>query len=385
MKITNLETIVFQLPGRSSYTWRSLRMPIGRYVILKIETDEGITGLGEAPAILSWGGEYGRYFGEDPEIVCHVVDAYLAPILKGADPFSVKTILARMDEDVRGFPYTKAMVESALLDVGGRALNVPVYQLLGGAVRKEIPVCHSVGVASPEEAAEEATQVLEDGIRSMQIKVPGEPKRDLEIVKAIRRAVGEDATIYPDINRGYKDTRTAINSVKAMHAEAGIAAVEQPVEGIAAMARVSREVDIPIIVDEGCWTPQDTIEIVKRDSADIISIYFTKSGGLIRSMQIGAIAQAAGLPGNVNGSLEGGVGNAANLHLAAALEGTVLPGVVTVNTLAGREQTKVGGVFYTDDIITEPFEYADGHLKVPEGPGLGVEIDPKKLEKYRVG
>ena len=385
MKITNLEMIVFQLPGRSSYTWRSLRIPIGRYVILKIETDEGITGLGEAPAILSWGGEHGRYFGEDPEIVCHVVDAYLAPILKGADPFSVKTILARMDEDVRGFPYTKAMVESALLDVVGRALNVPVYQLLGGAVRKEIPVCHSVGVATPEEAAKEATQVLEDGIRSMQIKVPGEPKRDLEIVKAIRRAVGEDATIYPDINRGYKDTRTAINSVKAMHAEAGIAAVEQPVEGIDAMARVSREVDIPVIVDEGCWTPQDTIEIVKRDSADIISIYFTKSGGLIRSMQIGAIAQAAGLPVNVNGSLEGGVGNAANLHLAAALEGTVLPGVVTVNTLAGKEQTKVGGVFYTDDIITEPFEYADGHLKVPDGPGLGIEIDPKKLEKYRVG
>ncbi len=385
MKITKLETIIFQLPGRSSYTWRSLQIPIGRYVILKMETDEGITGLGEAPAILSWGGEHGRYFGEDPEIVCHVVDAYLAPILMGADPFSVKTILARMDEDVRGFPYTKAMVESALLDIVGRALGVPVYQLLGGAARKEIPVCHSVGVASPEEAAKEAAQVLEDGIRSMQIKVPGEPKRDLEIVKEIRRAVGEDATIYPDINRGYKDTKTAINSIKAMQAEAGIAAVEQPVEGVDAMARVSREVDIPVIVDEGCWTPEDTIEIVKRDSADVISIYFTKSGGLIRSMQVGALARAAGLPVNVNGSLEGGVGNAANLHPAAALEGTVLPGVVTVNTLAGREQTKVGGVFYTDDIITEPFEYADGHLKVPEGPGLGIELDPKKLEKYRVG
>ena len=385
MKITNLETIIFQLPGRSSYTWRSLQIPIGRYVVLKMETDEGITGLGEAPAILSWGGEHGRYFGEDPEIVCHVVDGYLAPILMGADPFSVKTILARMDEDIRGFPYTKAMVESALLDIVGRALGVPVYQLLGGAVRKEIPVCHSVGVAPPDEAAKEAAQVLEDGIRTMQIKVPGEPKRDLEIVKAIRRAVGEDATIYPDINRGYKDTKTAINSIKAMQAEAGIAAVEQPVEGVDAMARVCREVDIPVIVDEGCWTPEDAIEIVKRDSADVISIYFTKSGGLIRSMQVGAIARAAGLPVNVNGSLEGGVGNAANLHLAAALEGTVLPGVVTVNTLAGREQTKVGGVFYTDDIITEPFEYADGHLKVPEGPGLGVELDPKKLEKYRVG
>ncbi len=139
MKITKLETIIFQLPGRSSYTWRSLQIPIGRYVILKMETDEGITGLGEAPAILSWGGEHGRYFGEDPEIVCHVVDAYLAPILMGADPFSVKTILARMDEDVRGFPYTKAMVESALLDIVGRALGVPVYQLLGAPPARRFP------------------------------------------------------------------------------------------------------------------------------------------------------------------------------------------------------------------------------------------------------
>ena len=385
MKITKLETIVFQLPGRSSYTWRSLQIPIGRYVVLKIETDDGITGLGEAPAILSWGGEHGRYFGENPEIVCHLVEAYIAPILKGADPFSVKTILARMDDDIRGFPYTKAMVESALLDIVGRALGVPVYQLLGGAVRKEIPVCHSIGVASPEEAAREAAQVREDGIRWMQIKIPGEPKRDLEIVKAIRRAVGEDATIFPDVNRGYKDTKTAINSIKAMQAEAGIIAVEQPVEGFEAMAHVSREVDSPVIVDEGCWTPADAIEVVKRSSADAISIYFTKSGGLIRAMQVGAIAAAAGLPVNVNGSLEGGVGNASNLHLAAALEGTVWPGVVTVNTLAGREQTKVGGVYYTDDIITEPFEYADGCLKVPDGPGLGIELDPEKLEKYRVG
>jgi muconate cycloisomerase len=383
MKITRLETIVVQLPGRSSYTWRSLQVPIGNYVILKVETDDGITGLGEAPAILSWGGEHGRYFGEDPQIVCHLIDDLIGPYLVGSDPFEVKAILARLDVDIRGFPYTKAMLESALLDIAGKALGVPVYQLLGGAMRKEIPVCHSVGVAAPADAAKEASQVADDGIRFMQIKVPGEPATDLEIVKAISREVGDRAQIFPDINRGYKDAKTAINSIKAMQAEAGIIACEQPVEGVDLMARVAQAVDIPIVVDEGCWTPQDAIEIVKRGSADVISIYFTKAGGLMRSMQIGAIAQAAGLPVNVNGSLEGGVGNASNLHLVAALEGTVLPGVITVNTLAGREQTKVGGVFYTDDIITEPFAYADGNLKVPEGPGLGIALDPEKVEKYR--
>ncbi len=385
MKITGLETIVIELPGRASYTWRSLRVPIGRYVILKVTTDAGITGLGEAPAILSWGGEHGRYFGEDPGIVCYLIRECFAPMLEGADPFAVKNILARADVEIRGYPYTKAMIESALFDIMGRSLGVPVYQLLGGAVRSEIPLCHSVGIAPPELAAEEAAQVAADGISWLQIKVPGEPAEDLAIVKAIRRAVGDGVTIFPDINRGYGSVKTATRSIKAMQAEADISAVEQPVEGVDAMAAVCRAVEIPVIVDEGCWTPQDAIEVVKRGSADVISIYFTKSGGLIRAMEIGAIGRAAGLPTNVNGSLEGGVGNASNLHLAAALEGTVLPGVITVNTLKGREQTKVGGVFYTDDVITEPFEYADGCLKVPDRPGLGIELDPDKIEKYRVG
>ncbi len=119
MKITGLETIVIELPGRASYTWRSLQVPIGRYVILKISTDEGITGLGEAPAILSWGGEHGRYYGEDPGIVCYLIRECFAPMLEGADPFAVKNILAQADVDIRGYPYTKAMIESALFDIMG--------------------------------------------------------------------------------------------------------------------------------------------------------------------------------------------------------------------------------------------------------------------------
>jgi len=384
MKITSFDPQVIQLPGRSDYTWRSLEVPIGRYVVLRVETDEGIVGLGEAPAILTWGGENQRYSGEDPEIVCHLVNNVIAGKLTGTDPRNVKSALATMDEFVRGFPYTKAMVESALLDITGKAAGVPVYQLLGGAARTLLPVCHSVGIAPPEKAAETARQVVEDGIRHVQIKVPGDPATDLAIVKAIRKAVGDDIKMHPDINRGYKDAKTAINSIKAMAAEADIWAIEQPVEGIDLMTRITTAVDVPVIVDEGCWSPFDAMEIARRNSADILSIYFTKAGGLIRSMEIGAIGRAAGMPVNVNGSLEGGVGNAANLHLSAALEGQVLPGVISINTLKGREQTRIGGVFYVDDVITEPFAYANGCLTVPDAPGLGVELDEDKMKKYRV-
>jgi muconate cycloisomerase len=219
----------------------------------------------------------------------------------------------------------------------------------------------------------------------MQVKIPGIPERDLAIVKEVRRAVGDGISIFPDVNRGYKSSKAAILSIQKMREAADIIAIEQPVEGLMSMAKVAGAVDIPVIVDEGCWSPQDALEIVRHGGADLLSIYFTKSGGMFRSMQIGTVAQAAGLPVNVNGSLEGGVGNAANLHLVAALEGEVWPAIITVNTLAGREQTKVAGVFYTDDIITEPFEYANGALKIPDKPGLGIELDPKKVSKYRVG
>jgi muconate cycloisomerase len=204
-------------------------------------------------------------------------------------------------------------------------------------------------------------------------------------MQAVRRAVGDGIEIYPDVNRGYRTPKEAIAAIEAMHGEAGICMVEQPVEGADAMAQVTAAVRIPVMADEGCWSPHDAVDIVRSRSADAISIYFTKAGGLLRSMQIGGIAYGAGLPVNVNGSLEAGVGNAANLHLAAALEGHVLPAVITVTTLRGREQTRVGGVFYTDDIVTEPFAYADGCLTVPAGPGLGVELSAEAVARYRVG
>lgn len=385
MKITGLETFVVELPRRWPYSWRTLQSPIGKYAILRVATDEGLVGLGEAPVLIDWGGEHGRYYGEDPAIVAHLVREYFAPLLTGADPLAVREHVAAMDAVVRGFPYTKAMIEIALLDIVGRALGVPVYQLLGGKLRSQIPICHSVGLAPPADAARESVVAVADGIRMLQVKVRGELKTDVAVMREVRQAVGDDVRIYPDVNRGYRNVKDAVAAIRAMEAEAGICMIEQPVEGGDAMARVAAAVSVPVMADEGCWTPHDATEIVKRGSADAISIYFTKSGGLHRSLQIGAIAAGAGLPVNVNGSLEAGIGNAANLHLAAALDGEVWPAVITVTTLAGREQTRVGGVFYTDDVITEPFAYADGCLTVPSGPGLGVELDPGKIAEYRVG
>ena len=251
MKITEIETIIIDLPRRSSYTWRSLKDPIGRYVILKLTTDTGITGLGEAPAILSWGGEHGRYFGEDPTIVCYLIRDVIGPMLKGADPRALKPLFAELDIQVRGFPYTKSMIECALLDIIARDAGVPLYQLLGGAARHDIPICHSVGLAAPADSAQEAAEVVADGVGWLQVKVGGDYAEDLAIMKAVRRAVGDDVKIYPDVNRGYREVKAAINTIRAMTGEAGIIAVEQPVEGIDAMKRVVDGVDVAEPVELG--------------------------------------------------------------------------------------------------------------------------------------
>ncbi len=383
MKITRIEPMVIKLTQRWQYGWHGLISPIGHYVILRIETDEGIVGLGEAPVLPDWGGEHHRYYGEDPVTAVHVMNEYLWPILEGADPLDIAPILKRMDAPLRGHMSAKSAVDLALHDIAGKAMGVPVYKLLGGAMTKKIPVCHSVGIASPEEAAEEVAGAVADGVMAMQVKVDGDPDVDVEVIAACRARVGDGIALNPDINIGYSTVKEAIGVANAME-EYGIGYIEQPVEGLEAMADVTAAINVPTMTDEGAWTPQDVVEIIRRKGADAITIYYSKSGGLQRAMHVGLISAAAGMPVNVNGALEMGVGNAANLHLAAALRGVVWPSVIPVTTLLGREQCKVGGVFYTDDIITEPFEYSGGCITVPEKPGLGVELDPKKIEKYRV-
>ena len=150
------------------------------------------------------------------------------------------------------------------------------------------------------------------------------------------------------------------------------------------MAEVTQRSDVPIMADESAWTPQDVLEIFERKAADMISVYTTKPGGLLNAKKVTAVAEAAGFPMNVNGSHETGVGNAANLHLVASTAGVTEAGVFPVTTVAGREPTRMAGKMYLDDIVTDPFEYRDGALTVPSAPGLGVALDPAKVERYRV-
>ena len=383
MKITRIETVPIKLPTRRVHQWASLTTPIGVYVIVKLKTDEGLVGLGEAPVLKDWGGDHMKYYGETPKTTVHIINDILAPALKGKDPSQIAALHSLMDQAIKGYPYCKAAIDMALYDVVGKGLKIPAYQLLGGCYRERVTIAHSIGLMEIDKAVEEALQVKDEGIKAIKLKGGQEPKRDVELVRRIRKAIGTEIQVAVDANQGYPAPKVAVQVIKAME-EYGIRYMEQPVEGIDAMAQVAWRVATPIMADESAWTPQDVLEIVRKRAAEIISLYTTKPGGLFKAKKVAAVAEAGGLQCNVNGSVETGVGNAANLHLAASTAVASLPCVVPVSTPKGKGKKGIAGIYYQDDVIAEPFEYRDGDIVVSSKPGLGVELDEEKLEHYRV-
>jgi muconate cycloisomerase len=259
-----------------------------------------------------------------------------------------------------------------------------VHRLLGGACRRRIAVTHSIGLIGFEEAEREVAQVAREGIRTIKIKVGVDPDRDVEMVRRARDTIGAGVALCVDANMGYRTPGDAIRAFRRME-RCELIYFEQPVEGIAGLAQVARAIDTPVMADESAWNAHDVIEIIEKRAAQIVSIYTTKPGGLYRAMEVAAVARAGGLICNVNGSVETGVGNRANLALAAAAPAAVLSCVVPVSTPAQAQTGQIAGIYYKDDLIAEPMRLVDGAIEVPEGYGMGIAVDEAKVARYRVG
>jgi muconate cycloisomerase len=381
--IQSVDTILVQLPTRREHKWTGLTESIGRYLLTRITDSEGHVGWGEAPALKDWGGEFGRYFGESTLIAKTVIERYLAPSIVGVELGNFVELHARMDAVIRGYPYAKAAVEFAAYDVTGRWLGLPVHMLLGGRARSRIMVTHSIGLIPIAEAEKEVAQVASEGIKTIKIKIGVDAKRDIDMVRAVRNAVGDEIELCVDANEGYRTPGEAIATVRAMEPYR-LKYVEQPVMGIERIAQVARAIDQPVMADESAWNAHDVIQISEQRAAQIVSIYSTKPGGLFKAMEVAAVCRAAGIICNVNGSVETGVGNLANIHLAAAAPAATLSCVVPVSTPAEALNGQIGGIYYRDDLIVAPMKLVEGGIEVPTAPGMGIDVDLAKIEKYRV-
>jgi muconate cycloisomerase len=385
LKIRGGEVFLIALPIRRPHHWVGHTARIGEgYAVLRLELESGIVGWGEAQVIGTWGGDHGARYGETPRMTAHAINDVLLPAIAGQNVTEIEQLHGRMNSVLRGYPYAKAAIDVALHDAIGKIYGVPVYQLLGGKVREGTALAHSIGIMDADSAAREAAEVIAEGITTIKVKIGVEAERDIKVVAAVRDAIGSAGKIRVDANQGYRTWREAVRVIGAME-KYDLVYAEQPVEGLRAMAEVSARVNVPVMADESAWTPEDVLEIVRLNAAQMLSVYYTKPGGLARSKRLLAVAGAASLPCDINGSAEMGIGVAADLHLAVSAAEISLPGTIPVTSTAETVVTTIAGRKYLDDIIKVPFRYEKGILYVHDGPGLGVEVDEAKIAKYRIG
>jgi muconate cycloisomerase len=258
-----------------------------------------------------------------------------------------------------------------------------VWRLLGGCYRDRVEIAHSLGIMPVDRCIEEAAEAVREGARTIKCKTGVEPERDVEVVRRLRERLGPDIRIRVDGNEGYRSAWEAIRVTRRQE-HYDILLCEQPVMGARELAFVAERIDSPVMADESAWTCHDVLELVNHKAAACLSCYVTKPGGLYRATQQADLADALGLYCDIGGSIESGIGNAANLHLAAATRIATLPSVCPVSKPAGAAGPDIAGCYYLDDLITEPFRYEAGAVLVPQGAGLGIEVDTGKLKKYLV-
>ena len=379
MKITSIDAFAFRLPLRRPFSWASLQVDLGGFVAVRIDTDAGLTGWGEATPLPDWGGDHGVPGGETQAGVIDVVKGTIAPTLLGEDPCNVTSAHLRIDRVLRGNSYARCAVDIALHDLWGKALGQPIHRLLGGRARDRVPVAHMIGLMPTEEALEEAEAVLSDEIAAFQVKGGQDAATDRATVTALRERA-PDAFLRLDANQGYGTAKRAARLLAPM--QDALDMVEQPVRDLAEMADLRERTPIDLIADESCWSDHDALALTHRRAADAVSIYLAKSGGFGAARRVAAIARAAGLPCDVNGSIESAIGTAANVHFALAEPAVTLPAVIAMSAPAGRSASRAG-FYYTDDVSAEALPRGPGGLGPLDAPGLGIEVVEAQLDRYR--
>ncbi|MEM3666020.1 MAG: dipeptide epimerase [Candidatus Bathyarchaeia archaeon] len=352
MRISRVEAVPFgvQLTEPFRIAFETITNTMG--ILVKISTDENITGIGEgAPTTL--------ITGETQEGALVVVNRYLAPVLIGKNPFEIGALIEEMDKVILGNPSAKAAIDMALYDVIGKALNKPLYKLIGGYIH-DVPTDCTIGIKEPKEMAKDARAIVQRGFKTIKVKIGIDVEEDVERVRMIREAVGDDVTIRVDANQGY-DAKTAIKVIRELEPY-DIQLVEQPVPAwdIEGLAMVRHAVNIPIMADESVHTPRDALQIIKKEAADMINIKIMKAGGIYRAKQIAAIAETAGMACMIGCMLETKLAITAAAHLAASTRNI-------------QEADLDAPLFLSEDPIREGgIQYEDGTLKIPNLPGLGV-------------
>lgn len=356
MKITQIQPVVLD----------------GRFVLVRVETDEGLVGYGECSPM-------------NAPIVAAIIEHAVRPLALNEDPFAIERLMQRLHIGTykiegRALAIAISGLELALWDLKGKALGMPAYEFLGGKVRDRVPLYATIVRDTPLAMARRAAACIDAGFRSLKLMISTifgfdtDPDTSVDVVREVRSAIGDDVELMLDANSAWTVPR-AIAQCRRL-APFNIRYIEQPVpeRDLDALAAVRRGSPIPLTFGEedfSLWRYKDAL---LREAADFVQPDPLKAGGLLACKKVAILAEAFSrdcVPHNTQVN----IGFAATLHLVAstpncrgAQECWILPG-------RGRDPLR-------DELLEVPFQVSGGEVAVPTGPGLGVTVNEHILQRY---
>ncbi len=363
MKIAEIEIYAIHLPLYEPFVISYATYDYMPSIIVKITTDTGLIGYGEGVADE-------HVTGESWKGTFAILTNTLAPKLIGENPMNMERIHDLMDAEIYGVPTAKAAIDIACYDVVGKALGVPVYNLLGGRYHEAFPITHVLSIAAPEAMAQEAEERVAVGYRSMKMKVGTNVADDVLRIQAVRERVGEDIAIRVDVNQGWGNSANTLQGLQKLQ-NCALDWLEQPVraDDIDAMVEVKSKSSTPLMIDEGLRGVRDMREIIAKRAADKVNIKLMKCGGIYPATKLAHMAEMAGIECQIGSMVESSIGSAAGFHVAFSKK------IITSVELTGplKFSKDVGNLHY--DV---PFIRLNGK------PGLGVDIDEQVLQELTV-
>ncbi|ELZ98049.1 N-acylamino acid racemase [Haloferax mucosum ATCC BAA-1512] len=388
MEITDVTAVTVDVPltsldeplGIGPYTTNHGELDSMERVLVRVDTDEGIAGWGEMRVFLS------------PAATESIIEDGVGPLIAGQSPFEIERLRRQVFVEYTNVDMFFAAVETACWDIVGKALDRPVYELLGGwtaptqstlrhrenvagsdPTPQDVPIAFCLGILSPEESRVKAREALTAGFDVLKTKAGKDWRQDIARIKAMHDETDGQLEFRLDPNQGW--TLDQAVRVGAMLEDEGIYLqyLEQPirVDSHASLAALRQRLRQPIAPNEDTYISHNISSLVEAGAMDVGVIDLTPAGGISGIRQQAAILEDAGVPFTHHCAFDLGIRTAAILHAVSGIPGFSLPPDSTYYA-------------WEDDVIENPFEVVDGCLPAPSGPGLGIDVDLDAIEKFRI-
>ncbi|GKV64018.1 MULTISPECIES: mandelate racemase/muconate lactonizing enzyme family protein [Sporosarcina] len=359
MIIKKIDIFAARLPLKEPFVISYVRLEDMPTIFVRVETDNGFDGWGEAVPDQN-------VTGETWESTYHVIEKELAPLLIGESPFSIDKIHQQFAKKILGTPSAKAALDIALYDLMGKAANLPLYQLLGGSSHEEITVPQVLSIKPPADMAEDARRYVAEGFRSIKIKVGTDAATDIERIRQVRQAIGKEVQLRVDANQGWNRHET-LHIIRET-ADCQVDWFEQPVAAhdLKSLAEIRAVSPVPIMVDEGAGNTVDLLQVIELRAADLVNIKLMKAGGIYPALAVTSMAAAAGMPCQLGSMVESAIGTMAGAHLVKAQSNI-------------KSNEMVGPLNFTKDVAVTIFD--NDILHFSGLPGLGITVDENYVQE----